>query len=377
MTVSPASSASTGPGTISLRSGILIHLRPKERLILSYDIKTESLVIPSASNNNQTSNESEVVSLISDDHLRALDPGLASYPFEGLERWKDLTRDITDSVLKDVLGKNGAGVDGMRGVEGDDDDLAATGGDGVEGVGGPGYKMRFAPFDLRRSWGEGVVGEDLTRQARDKSWLLGRVIDGLGGGMSNSVPILIIRFHIMLFPIADISDPMILLAHLQLAFILVLHLSSPASLTVYKRIFSLLARSADIHLHPSAHLPVTRHRQLRTLYIQLVTTLSAQISALPDGAFDTELPELDIWFAEEIDSLRVNLGSGLGIAGGMWEEEQGNEELRTQWEMLRGAARRKFAWQIGELGASEGQAGLDDDEAEEEEGEYAPVIVEM
>lgn len=70
----------------------------------------------------------------------------------------------------------------MRGVEGDKDDLAVSGHPEGVGVQDGGGKMRFVHFDLRRSWRDGAVGEELTRWARDKSWLLASVLEGVGQG---------------------------------------------------------------------------------------------------------------------------------------------------------------------------------------------------
>lgn len=120
--------------------------------------------------------------MISDDHLRSLDPGLAAYPFDGLDAWKSLTNSISEDVVLEVLGPRGIGVDGMRGVEGDKDDLAVSGHPEGVGVQDGGGKMRFVHFDLRRSWRDGAVGEELTRWARDKSWLLASVLEGVGQG---------------------------------------------------------------------------------------------------------------------------------------------------------------------------------------------------
>jgi A1 cistron-splicing factor AAR2 len=121
--------------------------------------------------------------VISDDHLRSLDPGLAAYPFDGLEAWKSSTSSISEDLLLEVLGPRGISVDGLRGVEGDRDDLAVSGQpEGVVGMQEGGGKMRFVQFDLRRSWRDGAVGEELTRWARDKSWLLASVLEGVGRG---------------------------------------------------------------------------------------------------------------------------------------------------------------------------------------------------
>lgn len=173
------------------------------------------------------------------------------------------------------------------------------------------------------------------------------------------------------------TDPLTLLGHLQLAFILLLHLSSPSSLTVYKRLFSLLCRSTNIHVHPLEHLPAPLHAGLRALYISFIAAFTAQIQALPDGVFDTELPELDVWYNEELEALRGNISRAMGEADGLWADGEARKELRVGWEGMRVVARRKFGWEIGEL---QSLAQLFDglgEEDEDEDGEYAPVVVDV
>lgn len=150
---------------------------------------------------------------------------------------------------------------------------------------------------------------------------------------------------------ADINypDPLILLGQLQLAFIILLHLSSYAALGVYKRIFSLLARSTSIHSIPVK----TQLQGLQQLYIDLIRSLEVQLDSLPDGVFDTELPELDMWYMEELALLRVNLmraSSGAGAGhGGLWADDVVQRRLKAAWDGMEDVARRKFGWDIGGL----------------------------
>jgi len=62
---------------------------------------------------------------------------------------------------------------------------------------------------------------------------------------------------------------------------------------------------------------------------------------------------MDIFFLEQINTLRVSLSS----------------ESQSSWTQLRKTA-TKFNWNIEDLHASE------EEEEEDEEGEYAPIIVE-
>jgi A1 cistron-splicing factor AAR2 len=91
-------------------------------------------------------------------------------------------------------------------------------------------------------------------------------------------------------------------------------------------------------------------------YKLLLVTLAAQIFAIPETAFDAELPEMDVWFMEELEELR----GVLATFGGMDEA----------WNGLRSVAKERFNWDISDLHSD------DANESDEEEGEYAPVVVE-
>jgi len=158
ITWSPPPSSTPGPSAIPLRSALLHVFKPKERVVLAYDDAFETVPIPSPS-------EGEV---ISDDHLKTLDNELAPYPFDGLEGWNALTSHISGDVVKDVLGASGR-VDGIMQADGEEDEVSSKVVDGER-------VMRFPVYRLKRSWRDGAVGEEVTRYARDKSWLMGDVL---------------------------------------------------------------------------------------------------------------------------------------------------------------------------------------------------------
>lgn len=186
-----SNSTPAGPSAIPIRSGLIRYFQPKERYLLRYDPATESVLLPPAGD--------DTITVITDDRLRTLDREMAAYPFEGLETWKALTSEVTESILRDVVGDMGR-LDGMTPVQGDEgsngkdlnrrgkrewsgkeeQELAAMFGMGDE------RQLSFAQFDLKRSWRAGAVGEEVTRYSRDKSWLLGTVISRLGGGEHTS-----------------------------------------------------------------------------------------------------------------------------------------------------------------------------------------------
>ena len=162
--------SSAGPSAIPIRSGLLRVFQSRERVSLRYDPALEDVPLTSTT-------EDEI---ISDEHLRAIDRELAPYPFAGLDRWRRLTSHISQAVLDEVLGPSGR-VDGLLQVDGDEegDDLARA-------VNGSERTMRFPTFKLKRSWREGAVGDEVTRYAKDKSWLMGHVAtSSLGSGESS------------------------------------------------------------------------------------------------------------------------------------------------------------------------------------------------
>ena len=174
-----------------VRSALIKAFDKRERLVLSYDPSTES-VSPAASS-----------SAISDDHLRTLDPELAAYDFSQLPLWRRLVGALTPDIIVEVLGSDGR-ADGLMQVDGEDQmaemsDLrkaASVAGTSTsihdvdaehegpssapstridEMAKGQSDKMHFPTFNLQRSWRKGAVGEEVTRYARDKSWLFGEV----------------------------------------------------------------------------------------------------------------------------------------------------------------------------------------------------------
>ncbi|WVF71280.1 hypothetical protein IAT40_006083 [Kwoniella sp. CBS 6097] len=389
---SPADSISmAGPSNVPIRHALLRHFKPKQRVVLRFDKSTESV------SEHDVHADGQSGSVISDDHLRTLDKEMAPYPFTGLEGWKSLTGYITPDILESVIGENGL-VDGMTSVEGEEDDSdskemqnemstlssssnqtlrqAQGRGRGQDSAGaGAGKKMRFVRFGLKRSWRDGAIGEEVTRFSRDKSWLLGDVVaNQLGGDLDK------------------------LLGQLQLSFILLLHLSSYSALLVYKRLLTLICQSPSFISDPSSYLSTSSSvipsssssaksqsqsqsqspvKRVKKMYTALLGVLDKQIEAIPNGSFDTELPELDAFFQDQIESLRSNISAAVGSSGSVGHEEWNEVEkdgIRSAWKELENSA-KKWGWEIGSLDLSKGAD--EDSEDEEEEGEYAPVIVDL
>lgn len=111
----------------------------------------------------------------------------------------------------------------------------------------------------------------------------------------------------------------------------------------------------------------------KTLYKELLKTLRVEIEALPDGVFDTELPEMDVFYLDQLENLRRNLAFAIWgeVEEGTACTEPERQSFKSLWNALRDSAWKKWKWDIDELGHRV------DEEDEDEEGEYAPVIVDM
>lgn len=348
---SPPSSSTAGPSVIQIRQALVRNFSAKERYVIHYDNDTENVSLPE----NDT--------IMSDDHLKRLDNELAPYPFESFEAWKSLTSHVTPTISQSVIGTDGK-VDGLMPViDQEEDTLTRDMREKLEEIKrrskifGFTKSLMFVRFNLKKSWRDGAIGEEVTVYSKDKSWLLGNVIDEQ----------------------LD-RNPTALLGHLQLSFILFLHLSSYSSLLTYKRILALLCQSSSFLVSPSTFLSPPRldpnahvGEGTKTLYKELLKTLRVEIEALPDGVFDTELPEMDVFYLDQLENLRRNLAFAIWgeVEEGTACTEPERQSFKSLWNALRDSAWKKWKWDIDELGHRV------DEEDEDEEGEYAPVVVDM
>lgn len=167
----PPSSTTAGPSVIPIRQAFVRNFSAKERYAVHYDKDTENISLP----------ENDTV--ISDDNLKTLDKELAPYPFERFEAWKSLTSHITPTILQSVIGPDGK-VDGLMPViDQEEDTLTRDMREKLEEIKrrsqnfGFTKSLMFVRFSLKKSWRDGAVGEEVTVYSKDKSWLLGNVID--------------------------------------------------------------------------------------------------------------------------------------------------------------------------------------------------------
>jgi A1 cistron-splicing factor AAR2 len=351
-----------------VRHAILRQLASQETLVLKYSSKEEDLV----PNTTDAMTGEEIPTILSQDQLRSLDSELAAYPLYRWSEWKALVSCVQDADIVKLVGPKRK-LDSLfespaddevvpRGSVGDNKAQVTTNLVGSDSARTEG-QLSYASFDLRRSWRKGAVGEEVTTYSKDKSWLLQHVIrEQFGGGR------LLCSCHISSRSYFFI-DCLRLLAQLQLAFVIFINVQNFSSLLAFKRFLGLLARSERIFSQED--LPKDGGLTLESvedLYVQLLQTLSNQLQSLPDTFFTVDLAGTglqDFW-REELLALSTSLvrgHSGSNPISSAMEEALAN---------LRSMAQTRFQW---DLGVEHLETGEDEDSLEE--GEDAPVIVDL
>ncbi|KAF9580027.1 a1-alpha2 repression, partial [Lunasporangiospora selenospora] len=212
--------------------------------------------------------------------------------------------------------------------------------------------VKFTPINLRASFRKGAVGEEVTRYSLDKSWLLNH-----------------------LFTSAYHSDVSRFLGEYQAAFTTMLLCYHLGAFRQWKAMTILVCQSAEATPSPN----------FTNFFVAFIKTLDSQLASIPSSFFTDLLfassDEADITanFVEiSLKSLGRNILSGL---------RHGHcAELRKPMRQLQKSVMETFEWKISgdfkkastkvvEIDVNNVPLMSDDDEYEEE-GEYAPVIVE-
>ncbi|KAI9894636.1 MAG: hypothetical protein M1814_001992 [Vezdaea aestivalis] len=264
---------------------------------------------------------------------------------EESEDWPRLSSFLSDRILRRITGAGPTDVD-----------LSLTSAscffadrEAIPGISEDEFEQSelfFMPIDLKESWGSGVVGRERTLAAQDRSFLLNYVIE------------------------KHCSDMMGLeiLGEFQFAFIMILTLNNFSCMEHWKRIFRMmLSCKKDIN---------TRH----TLFAEFLVTLKLQLKHCGDvdeGLFDLSdeggglLREAIMGFKRSVES----------------SDEKVHEDVVGSLEDLLDFVKSTIGWTMDDSYARKGFLDLEDGErvemevtdleADDEEGEYAPVVVEL
>ncbi|KAF9929658.1 a1-alpha2 repression [Linnemannia zychae] len=208
--------------------------------------------------------------------------------------------------------------------------------------------ISFTPINLRSSFRKGAVGEEVTRYSLDKSWLLNN-----------------------LFTTVYKNDVSAFLGEYQAAFVTMLLSYHLGAFRQWKTMTILVCQSSEATSSPN----------YTTLFSEFIKTLHQQLTSIPPTFFMDLLfasPDEDDMTANFLEQALKTLGRNIqsGLRRGACLE------LRKPMLGLQKAVQESFEWKIpGDFKKIqkivEVKDMLDsDDEEYEEEGEYAPVIVE-
>ncbi|KAG0242041.1 a1-alpha2 repression [Mortierella sp. GBA43] len=212
---------------------------------------------------------------------------------------------------------------------------------------------RFTPFNLRSSFRKGAIGEEVTRYSLDKSWLLNN-----------------------LFTTVFTSDVSAFLGEYQLAFVTMLLSYHLGAFRQWKSMTILVCQSTEATLSPN----------YTQFFSEFILSVHQQLASIPSSFF------MDLLFASpDQDDMTANfLEQGLRTLGRNVQAALRRGQcldLRKPMHALQKAVLESFEWKIpGDFkkiqtveipqGWDRAAIGVDDDDEDyEEEGEYAPVIV--
>ena len=208
-------------------------------------------------------------------------------------------------------------------------------------------------IDLKRTWPEGAVGRERTEGATDRSWALGDVIK---------------RWQEK-YPKEETTWGEIVLGQMQICFLVVLTVANYSCLEEWKRCLELVLTSKQ----------ALSERQ--AWFADFLALLKKQMERCEDvdgGLFDLSDEGgglLKRWLKVFKRTLNQKFGSGEGI------------EVKDNMEELEEIMKKMYGWDLSDNFLRKGNLQLEDGElvelevgdmhGEDEDGEYAPVVVDL
>ncbi|KAF2865956.1 AAR2 protein-domain-containing protein [Massariosphaeria phaeospora] len=264
--------------------------------------------------------------------------------------WDQLTSRITPSLLSRITGLNPDHWSLTSASSASQDLEHIPGLELSNSVIHPEKELHFLPIDLKRPWREGATDRERSEAAQDRSWALGDFIENYCSGEN---------VHLRESEV---------LGELQFAFLMVLTLNNNSCLEQWSRLLGLLltCRAAVKERAP--------------LFQELLKTLRLQLSHCGDmeaGMFD--LNEHGGGF---LKPLLRKFRRTLDDFDGKWKSDMVDE-----FDELQDFLNKTFGWELDGFYVKRGWLELEDGErvemdvndadADDELGEYAPVVVEL
>ena len=260
--------------------------------------------------------------------------------------WPELSSHISASVLSRILGSSRT-LSSVSSAPGDAESIPGLSHLESSSVLGEHTTLNFVSINLKQTWGESDIGRERTDRARDRSWYLSQLLDGLSDDKQRAAKEM--------------------LGEMQVCFLMVLTLANYSALEQWKRILGvvLTCRAAL--------------REVEGYFMEVLKVLKAQMEHVEDvdgGLFEMRDEEGSKWMRNLLTGFRGIVDEELedgSKLGGVLGELEGMLRERYGWEKSGDIMRR------GMLELEDGERvevsmqGVDEDE---ETGEYAPIVVE-
>lgn len=282
---------------------------------------------------------------------------------EGRKAWSGLTDRLSPQVLSRVLDDSDLDIDSCPSWTVTSASTAPQDADRIPGISGDKFtkggvageqekELRFLPVDLKRTWREGAIGRERTEAAQDRSWALGDLIKRYSAPSSDE----------------RIGERQIL-GELQFTFLMALTLMNYSCLQQWKRLLNLILTCR------------TAIRTRETFFRDVLRLLLLQLKhcdVVEGGLFEMDGDYGGAFLEKLLRGFRRSMQEVLeGVTGSIVQAEMDALEKwvkkEFKWELRKEAFMRRGMLQLedGE------QVEMELSDADEETGEYAPVVVDL
>ncbi|CAH1759938.1 23345_t:CDS:2 [Entrophospora sp. SA101] len=318
-------STSDKSGSSGLRSGFFKFYEYKEVFIVEWDYIIEDIKFEDELDNDQN------------ERLKS-----GAYPLvppTNWQKWRNLTNYITPRLISMILTNKGR-VTNTASSTVDEEELQQI--DNISRFEKENDKILFTKIDFKRSWRPGAVGMEVTKYSQDKSWLLINLLQKVYN-----------------------NDYKEVLGELQLSFVCLLMAQNYAGLIQWKNIVQLICSSKE-----------ALETYAETFYNEFFDVIQFQLEECPNDFFE-DLTYENNFLIHAIKTLHSNI---IDIANTMelnsLQRPKKLHALKRRLEKFRGFVNKKFNWDIVKY-KNEGGIEYENYEEYTEEGEYAPVVVEL
>jgi len=320
-------SSTSKEGIPGMRTGFFRFFEAGEVVVRKWSNHTEDLLDESEMDMQQVERYTK--------DIKSFDKNLGAYPLApptNWQRWVSLTNYITKSLLHRIFPNNGI-ISHLPSktnstlpslLEELDRRMGREVIEKEEGV-------EFTVFDPRQSFPPGASGSEVTKWSLDKTWLTKELLKEVYN-----------------------SDHHHLLGELQLAFVATLLGQNFSAFNQWKKLIQLLC-SCQEFMEES---PQT--------FSDFLDVFLNQMKECPQDFFYDILSE-NQFISQVLRSFSRNIPAS-------------NKDLHVKFKTLYDTLKEKFSWEIPGVTPSlkdPNYSGYDTEDDEEEEGEYAPAIVEM